>query len=90
VAISVALVNMILNMGVTRISLRMCDARRAEFGDLFSCYPLLLRYLAGAALYSLICLGGFLLLIVPGIVWSIKFSQYVISSSTGDTARSRL
>jgi uncharacterized membrane protein len=27
-------------------------------------------------LYGLIVLGGFILLIVPGIIWCLKFSQY--------------
>ena len=76
IAIPFALLNMVLHMGFTRISLKICDSQKAVFSDLFSCYPLLIKYVLAALLYSIICLCGFVLLIIPGVIWAIKFSQY--------------
>lgn len=76
IAIAFALLNAVLQMGLIRISLKISDGQQAAFSDIFSCYPLLIKYLLGALLYSIICLCGFILLIVPGVIWAIKFSQY--------------
>lgn len=34
------------------------------------------HYVVGTVLYTLIVIGGLILLIVPGIIWSIKFQYY--------------
>jgi len=70
------IVQMAITMGIIRISLRFCDDENAEFADLFNCFPLLLKYLVGSILYMLIVVGGLILLVVPGIIWSIKFWFY--------------
>ena len=66
----------VVNIGVTRISLRFCDNQKGKFSDFFTCLHLFFKYLAGTILYGLIVIGGMLLLIVPGIIWSIKFQYY--------------
>ena len=76
VSIISMLVQMVITMGIVRISLRFCDDEKAEFADLFNCTPLLLKYFVASLLYMLIVLCGMLLLIVPGIIWSIKFWFY--------------
>lgn len=76
VALLFTVINIIVQMGLIRISLRVHDGQAAGFNDLFSCTSLFFKYLFGSILYGLICMGGFLLLIVPGIIWGIKFSQY--------------
>lgn len=63
----------VVTLGWIKISLRFCDQDKPEYGDLFSQYPLFFRYLGAAILYGLIVLGGFILLIVPGIIWTIQF-----------------
>jgi uncharacterized membrane protein len=68
-----SIVQMAITMGIINISLKYCDGEKAEFGDLFNCFPLLLKYVIASILYMLIIIGGLLLLIVPGIIWSIKF-----------------
>lgn len=65
-----------LMMGFIKINLRFVDNRRPELGELFSCFELLLKYLGATILYVLIVMAGTLLLIVPGIIWAIKFSFY--------------
>ena len=65
--------SMIIVMGVIKICLRFCDGEKGEFSDLLSCYPLFFKYLVGSILYVLIVAVGLILLIIPGIVWAIKF-----------------
>ncbi len=70
------IVSLIVGMGMIRISLRFCDGEKGRFEDLFSCYPLLFKFMFGVILYTLIVLGGTILLVIPGIVWGIKFKYF--------------
>jgi uncharacterized membrane protein len=63
----------IISMGLVKIALRFCDKEKGRFSDLFSQYRLFFNYLFASILYNLIVFGGMLLLIVPGIIWGIKF-----------------
>jgi uncharacterized membrane protein len=67
---------MIIGLGIIKICLRFCDGEKREFSDLFSCYPLFFKYLIGSILYGLIVVVGLILLIIPGIVWAIKFQFF--------------
>jgi len=66
-------IHIILSIGLIKISLSFCDEQRPEFITLFDAVGCFWRYVGTAILYGLIILGGFILLIVPGIVWGIKF-----------------
>jgi len=66
----------IIGMGIIKICLRFCDGEKGEFSDLFSCYPLFFKYLIGSILYGLIVVVGLILLIIPGIIWAIKFQFF--------------
>lgn len=68
--------NLVVQMGFIKITLKFCDDEKGDFGDLFSCTSMLLNYAIGSILYMLIVIGGFVLLIVPGIIWSIKFQFF--------------
>jgi len=70
------IVSLLIGMGIIRIALRFCDGEKGRFGDLFSCYPLFFKFLFGVILYTLIVLGGTILLVVPGIIWGIKFKYF--------------
>lgn len=78
------LVGMVLalfvSMAFIRISLKLVDQERPDWPDLWLSYPKFWYYLAGQILYGLIVLGGLILLIVPGIIWAIKyqFTGYLI------------
>jgi len=65
--------SMIVMMGLIKIFLRFCDGEKGGFSDLLSCYPLFFKYLVGSILYGLIVSLGLILLILPGIIWAIKF-----------------
>ena len=63
-------------MGLIRIPLRLHDNKGVGFTDVFSCFLLFFNYLFGAILYGLIIFGGMISLIIPGIIWAIKFQFY--------------
>jgi len=65
--------SLVLGMGLIRIGLQFVDGKKGSYSDLIKDYRLFFKYLAGSIVYGLIVLGGLLLLIVPGIIWAIKF-----------------
>jgi uncharacterized membrane protein len=68
--------SVLLQIGLTRITLNLAYARPASIRQLFEEHTIILRFLGASVMYVLIVLGGFLLLIVPGIIWAIKYSQF--------------
>ncbi len=68
--------SVVILMGLIKISLKFCDNEKTEFTDLFCCFPLFFKYLFGSTLYRLTVLVGMILLIIPGIIWAIKFQFY--------------
>jgi uncharacterized membrane protein len=73
--IGVAL-SIIFSLGLVKISLKICDREEPKISDLFSQYPLFFRYLFASILKNLITLFGFILLIIPGIILSIRFGFF--------------
>lgn len=79
-------ISAILGIGLTKIALSFCDEVKPRTGTLFDAWGCFWRYLGTMILYSLICIGGFLLLIVPGIVWGVKFKlsfYFVVDKGLG-------
>jgi uncharacterized membrane protein len=72
-SIASVVLQVIIGMGLIRIALKFCDNEKAEFSDLFCCLHLFFKYLLSSILYGLIVLAGMILLIIPGIIWAIKF-----------------
>lgn len=70
------MLELLMAIGLIRISLKFCDNEKGTLSDLFSGFPQFLNYLFGTLLYSLMILGGLILLIVPAVVWGIKFQFY--------------
>ncbi len=71
-----AVLQMIVSLGLIRIALNFVDNVESRTSDLFSCIPLFFKYLLASILYGLIVMLGLILLIVPGIIWAIKFQFY--------------
>lgn len=69
------IVQMITGIGVIVIALKYVDKKKPELADIYQHYNLLLNYFLGSFLYGLVVIAGFILLIVPGIIWGIKY-QY--------------
>jgi len=67
----------IVKMGMIKITLDIVDKDKAEIKTLFSQVDLFLKFLFGSVLYGLIVMAGLILLIVPGIIWAIKYQFFV-------------
>lgn len=66
-------VNNLTAIGFTRIQLNILDGKKAQVSDLFKTNGVFWQYLATSLLVFLIVFGGLLLLIVPGIIWFLKY-----------------
>jgi uncharacterized membrane protein len=80
------LVGIVVKIGLIKIALSFCDERKPPFATLFDVWDCFWRVLGATVLYILIILAGVILLIVPGIVWAVKFSlcyYFVIDKGLG-------
>lgn len=85
-SIVAVVLEIIIEMGMIKIALKFADNSKAELGDLFSCVPLIPKYLIASILYGLIVLGGMILVIIPAIIWGIKFhffSYFIVDKGEG-------
>jgi len=72
-----SLLSAYLTIGTIRISLKLADGKKTEFKDLYSAKAeTFIRYVIGGLLYSLIVIAGIILLIIPGIIFAIKYQYY--------------
>lgn len=71
-----ALLSLWLSLGVIKIILDMARDKNYRFLDLFLQARLIPKFLISTIIYDLIVFVGFLLLIVPGVIWLIKFELY--------------
>ncbi len=66
-------ISALVSLGLLKISLLVNDEKKAGIRDLFIHYPLLWRFFLASLLKGLIIIGGTILLIIPGVYWSLKF-----------------
>lgn len=73
-------VQVVINIGLVKIALKFYDHKKADFADLYDHYPLFLNYFLGSVLTGFIVMIGLILLIIPGIIFSIRlqFVSYLI------------
>jgi hypothetical protein len=79
-------INIIVKIGLTKISLSFCDEQKPPFATLFNAWGCFWRVIGAGILYSLIVLAGLILFIIPGIIWAVKFSlcyYFVIDKGLG-------
>ena len=65
-----------ISLGQAIYFLKIARGQPAELSDLFTGGPYFLRVLGASILFGLIVLCGYILLIIPGIIFSLMFSQY--------------
>jgi len=65
-----------MSLGLINVALRLHDNKKANYKNLFDHVHLVIPYFLTSIIYGLIVFVGFILLIVPGIVWSIKFRYF--------------
>ncbi len=71
----VFVINTIIGMGLIKISLEFVDKKKPKFRDLFHTKNLV-NFILASLIRGVITLIGFILLIIPGIIFSIRL-QYV-------------
>jgi len=76
IAIGFWILEVTLSLGLIRVSLDLADGLKGKFTTLFSCTSFFIKYLIAQILYNLIVLGGLILLVIPGIIWAIKFQFF--------------
>ncbi len=69
------IVNAIIGMGLIKISLAFIDNKKPKFSDLFYVKPFV-NFILASLIRGVITFIGFILLIIPGIIFSIRL-QYV-------------
>lgn len=65
-----------ISTGTLLIAIKLATSKDVLLMDLFPSLKRTLKFLAGSILVGVLVLVGFLLLIVPGIIWAIKY-QFV-------------
>ncbi len=74
-AVANFVIQQLFGIGLTRIALKFCDREKPEVADLFSGGSLFFNYFFTTILYGLIVAAGMILLIVPGVIWAIRFGM---------------
>lgn len=69
------IINSVVSMGLVNITLKFVDNKKPDFKDIYYVTKLF-NYILASVIRSLIVLVGFVLLIIPGIIFSIKL-QFV-------------
>lgn len=75
-----------LQLGIAHITLRIADGEEPALEQLFADIERIWPMVAATVIYSVIVIAGIILLIVPGIIWAIRYGQYpyvLITSSKG-------
>ncbi len=81
IQVAAFVVNTIISLGWIRVLLKIARGQTAGVEDFQSGMPYFWNYLLGNILYSLIVVVGFILFIIPGIIWSVQyhFIPYLIA-----------
>jgi uncharacterized membrane protein len=69
-------IQLAVSLGAIGISLKIHDKKKVQYKNLFDYFRLIIPYFLGSVIYGLIVIVGLVLLIIPGIIWSIKFRYY--------------
>lgn len=75
-SVLVMIFNILITLGQIRIFLDIAKGKTGDFAFLVSQYQYFLPYLLGMIAFMLIVLTGFILLIVPGVIWMLQFQFF--------------
>jgi uncharacterized membrane protein len=72
-------INLIIGIGLIKIALEFIDEKKPKFSDLFYYKPIV-NYFIASLIQGILSLIGFILLIIPGIIFStrLQFTSYLI------------
>lgn len=66
----------VLRIGYIDIAITHMRGKKAHFDTLFLNLPRVIWFILGSWIYGIITLVGFILLIVPGVIWGIQFQFF--------------
>lgn len=76
VAVASMIVQQMLAAGVLVLLIKVYMEDKVKVLEIFDFTKQHLRYVWATVLYSLIIMGGLILLIVPGVIWALKYQFY--------------
>jgi uncharacterized membrane protein len=65
-----------VSLGARNFALKIYDNKPTFYSSIFEKWRLAFKFFLANILYNLIIFAGLILLIIPGIIWSIKFQFY--------------
>jgi hypothetical protein len=71
--LSVIVLSLLVNIGWIRISLALVDGKKTDLAMLFKNWDAFWRFLGATLLYGLVVMAGYILFIIPGVIWSLKY-----------------
>jgi uncharacterized membrane protein len=66
----------IVTLGTINFALKIYENKPTPYSSLFEKWKLIFPFFVASVLYGLIIFGGIILLIIPGIIWSLKFQFF--------------
>lgn len=79
----------LVSMGFIKISLDLSAQVKPKWSSLVTCFPLVIKFLLGEILYAIVITIGFILLIIPGVIWGLKyyfFGYFIVDKGVGPMA----
>ena len=74
--LAIAVFAMIVRIGMKMIFIKLSRGEKTGFGELVAHYRRFWSYLGASILYGFVVTAGLILLVVPGIIWGIKYSMF--------------
>ncbi len=68
--------SLLVSIGMIKLTLEALDGRVLAYAELFRHGRYMINLIIGSILYTLILVVGLVLLVIPGIIWGIMFSQF--------------
>lgn len=91
--ILICVVSMWVQMGVTSASVKAARGEDIAIGDFFLTWGKVGRYIVGEMLCGLIVGVGMILLVVPGVIWAMRYCMsgyYIVTQDAGPIQALRL
>lgn len=75
-SILIAFFNVLIAIGMIQVFLKISRGEQVNYGEIFGGTKYFWKFIGASILYILIILAGYLLLIIPGIIWQYKYSMF--------------
>ncbi|EKE25281.1 MAG: hypothetical protein ACD_5C00226G0007 [uncultured bacterium] len=75
-AIASGVLNVLITIGMVQILLKISRGVQANFGEIIGGGKYFWRFIGASILYGFIVIAGYILLIIPGIIWQYKYSMF--------------